>query len=132
MPPILSLAWAVKLRLIGLVAAGSLVWLYFRYDPAQHLFPKCPFLMLTGFKCPGCGSQRAVHQLLHGDITGAAQANILFVLLLPYVLLGLVLEYTAWGRQQFATRRRWYGYRATLLALVIVIGYWVARNVWNF
>ncbi len=71
-----------------------------------------------------------MHHLLHGDIGGAAQANVLFVLFLPYVLCGLLLEYTAWGRQRVALRRRWYGYRATLVVLVVIIGWWVARNFW--
>lgn len=123
---------AGKLRLVVLLVAGAIAGLYFWYDPSQYLFPKCPFLMLTGLKCPGCGSQRALHQLLHGNVGQAVQANWLFVLALPYVLPGLVLEYTAWGRQQFALRRRWYGYRATIVVFVVVVGYWVARNIWHF
>ncbi len=118
---------------LGGVALLSLIgWLYFRFDPALYPFPKCPFQYITGFKCPGCGSQRALHQLLHGHLGNAAQANPLFILILPYLLPGLVLEYTRWGRQQIALRRRWYGYRATLVVGVVVVAYWLARNVWGF
>ncbi|RYU86148.1 DUF2752 domain-containing protein [Mucilaginibacter terrigena] len=33
----------------------------------NHLIP-CPFKQLTGLDCPGCGLQRSVIALLHGDI----------------------------------------------------------------
>ncbi|MEE1348254.1 MAG: DUF2752 domain-containing protein, partial [Bacteroidales bacterium] len=60
------------------------------FDPARSgLFPHCPFLMMTGFKCPGCGSQRAIHSLLHLDFATAFRYNAMLVLSLPFVLLCL-------------------------------------------
>ncbi|MFN0215317.1 MAG: DUF2752 domain-containing protein [Saprospiraceae bacterium] len=115
----------------ALLAVGLLV-VYFFLDPNSHFFPKCPFLWLSGWKCPGCGSQRAIHHLLHGDFLGAFRVNFLFVLALPYVFLGLVLEYTAWGRRQIPIRRRWYGYRATLVTLFAVLIFGFTRNLWGF
>ena len=57
---------------------------YFALDPATNaIFPRCPFLTLTGLKCPGCGSQRAIHCLLHADIRGAAAYYFLLVAWLP-------------------------------------------------
>jgi len=119
-------------KFAGALLAAGLLGIYFFLDPEQHLFPKCPFLWLSGWKCPGCGSQRAVHHLLHVDLLAALRVNFLFVLAFPYVLFGLVLEYTVWGRKQIAIRRNWYGYRATLVALVAVLAFGVARNVWGF
>jgi len=116
----------------GALLAAGLLGVYFFLDPEQHFFPKCPFLWLSGWKCPGCGSQRAVHHLLHGNVLEALRVNCLFVLALPYVLLGLTLEYTAWGRKQMAIRRRWYGYRAALVALVCVVFFGIIRNIWGF
>lgn len=44
---------------------GALV-AYFLVDPEDNaLFPACPFHWATGLLCPGCGSQRALHHLLH-------------------------------------------------------------------
>ena len=117
---------------VAVIFAGLVGWLYYRFDPAHFPFPKCPFLTLTGYKCPGCGSQRALHNVLHGKMQAAGGSNFLFLASLPYVLFGLVLEYTGWGRQQILVRRRWYGYRATVATLVIVLLFWVARNVWGF
>lgn len=121
-----------SIRGIGMLLAVLLGWLYFRFDPTLYPFPKCPFWSLTGLKCPGCGSQRALHQLLHGQVGAAAQANLLFVLVLPYLLPGLALEYTAWGQRQSAVRRRWYGYRASLVVFTVVVAFWLGRNVWGF
>ena len=44
---------------------------YFAVDPATFPFmPQCVFHRLTGLQCVGCGSQRMLHALLHGDIAG--------------------------------------------------------------
>ncbi len=119
------------IKYLGALLAAGLLVVYFFLDPAQHFFPKCPFLWLTGWKCAGCGAQRAVHYLLHGDILEAFRVNFLFVLAFPYVLFGLILEYTAWGQKQIGIRRRWYGYWATLVALFAVLIFGIARNVWG-
>lgn len=45
--------------------------------------PKCTFKFLTGYDCPGCGSQRMLHALLHGDIAAAWQANAVLLCMIP-------------------------------------------------
>lgn len=63
------------------------VYIYFRVNPNDSsFFPKCPLLTLTGIKCPGCGSQRAIHALLHADIRTAFSYNALFIISIPYIL----------------------------------------------
>ena len=44
-------------------------------------FPKCLFFSLTGLQCPGCGSQRALHSLLHLDLVAALRYNAYMVFL---------------------------------------------------
>src|SRR6478752_6842274 len=91
------------LRVPGLcaLAAVAAVGLVAVVDPNQpgH-YPTCPFLALTGMYCPGCGSLRAVHDLAHGDISGALARNPLTVL----VLGGLVVAYAAWARRLWLGR----------------------------
>lgn len=65
------------------IAAAILIVVYGAIDPAGHFFPRCPFRMLTGFDCPGCGSQRAIHCLLNGDIAGAWSYNAMLVVAIP-------------------------------------------------
>jgi hypothetical protein len=65
-------------------AIGALI--FFVFDPTQvSIFPPCLFHQLTGLDCPGCGAQRALHQLLHGNFLAAFRLNALFVLSLPLV-----------------------------------------------
>jgi Protein of unknown function (DUF2752) len=70
------------------VAAGVITLEVF--DPANsRIFPPCPVHYLTGWFCPGCGSLRAIHQLLQGDFRTAWAMNPLTVLLLPFIGYGL-------------------------------------------
>lgn len=97
-------------------------------DPnrAGH-YPTCPFLLLTGRYCPGCGSLRAVHALVHGDVGAAVGLNVLTVA-------GVVLLVAMWGRW---TLRRWRGRPRTTVApawtvyagLAVVLAFWVLRNL---
>lgn len=48
-----------------------LLWILFSVNPgwkALFRFPPCPFHLLTGCYCPGCGGTRAVTELLNGHI----------------------------------------------------------------
>ena len=119
-------------KISGAFLVAGLIGVYFFLNPEKHFFPKCPFLWLTSWKCPGCGSQRAVHHLLHGDFLEALRVNFIFVLAFPYVIFGLILEYTPWGRAQIPIRRKWYGFRASMVALVAVLAFGIARNVWGW
>ena len=71
------------------VLAAAIAMLDF-FDPATSgLFPPCPLRYLTGWYCPGCGSLRAIHQLLHGNLSAAWALNPLTVLLLPFITYGI-------------------------------------------
>ena len=71
---------AILLPIIGAVAvSGALFVLYF-FNPAQSgFYPLCLFHSTTGLLCPGCGSLRAMHQLLHGNVIAALHCNLLLV-----------------------------------------------------
>mgnify|MGYP002522573436 FL=1 len=72
-------------------ACVGFVFVYSRFSPESNAwFPKCIFLQLTGLKCPGCGSQRVVHNLLNLNIHKAFEANAFLVLSLPYIIVLLV------------------------------------------
>jgi hypothetical protein len=85
---------------VAIVAAG-LIMLRVSNPVSSGLFPPCPFLWLTGFYCPGCGSLRAVHHLLQGDFAAAFSFNPFTILALPFV------GYGAASRAAFLVRGRY-------------------------
>jgi hypothetical protein len=77
---------------LWLVAAGALAAgaLLFTFDPATAgFFPPCPFRWATGLLCPGCGTLRAIHQILHGHFAAALALNPMLVLTLPLLAASL-------------------------------------------
>jgi len=72
-----------------LLLAGS-VYLYVFEPGKTGLFPPCLFRALTGLTCPGCGSTRAIHQILHGHFATAFMLNPLFLLAIPFLLYALL------------------------------------------
>jgi hypothetical protein len=75
------------------VAGGALVACAYvsAVDPNRSsAYPQCPWKLVTGLDCPMCGATRAVHSLLRGDVVGAMDHNLLFVLLLPVFIYAFV------------------------------------------
>jgi hypothetical protein len=50
----------------------------------------CPSAAL-GVWCPGCGGLRAVNDLTNGDVLGAASSNLAFIVVLPFLVVGLAV-----------------------------------------
>src|SRR6476469_3146789 len=84
--------------LAGGLLAASLA-LHVRDPHRSGSWGGCPWLLLTGTYCPGCGGLRAVNDLTDGQVGAAASSNLLFVGSLPLVALW-------WSRSLFT---RWRG-----------------------
>lgn len=113
--------------LLAAVCAGLLL-VYSRFNPEESgWFPKCLFLQITGLKCPGCGSQRVIHSLLHLDVRKAFEANALLVLSIPYIA-ALFASVILKGRfPRFYNALNSFPVIITISALVI--GWWIVRNI---
>jgi hypothetical protein len=75
-----------------LILAGAAAVVLLVFDPATaDFFPPCLFRSLFGFQCPGCGSLRAAHQLLHGDLAAAWALNRTVFVALPLAALAGVI-----------------------------------------
>jgi hypothetical protein len=117
------------LNLILLFLILGVAVVFFVLDPTKHsIFPKCMFHSLTGAYCPGCGSQRALHSLLHFDIAGVVSYNFLF---LPAALL-LLYHYT---HPLFNKFFKWklpnlfYLKSTPWVIFAVVILFWIFRNL---
>lgn len=73
-------------------ALALLLHYYYTHDPAAGASPKCMFKLLTGWDCPGCGSQRALHAALHGDFAAAWGFNPFVFFALPAAVFYIVAE----------------------------------------
>ena len=119
---------------IAATACLLLVWLYQSFSPAQSpFFPKCPFLWLTGFRCPGCGSQRAIHALLNAEIGAAFRQNMLVVIFIPYIVLGAVTDLIRHPSPLvMKIRLHLFGVRAIWIVFTVIVVFAVLRNVCRF
>jgi len=103
-----SRSWPMLIAVFAL--AGACAMLFF-FKPGQYWFyPVCHFYTMTGLYCPGCGSSRALHELLHGNLVEAMRLNAL--LLLGLAGSAWLLARYAWARMHrrrasFAVPSRW-------------------------
>jgi hypothetical protein len=120
------LKWSIVIILLTILAI-----LYKTYNPSgNNYFPKCPFRVLTGLKCPGCGSQRAIHYLLNFDIFNAIKENVILVLSIPYILTGLVFDSLKNSNENILKWRKiLFGRKAIFVILTIIITFWILRNI---
>jgi hypothetical protein len=116
-------------RYVGLSAAalglGGLAYVGL-VDPhrAGSPFPPCPFRLLTGWYCPGCGGLRMTHDLLHADLAAAAVDNLFLLVGLPLLALWIL-----WRRQR---RRPPVTAAAVVVIVVATVGWTVVRNMAGF
>ncbi|QKX07209.1 DUF2752 domain-containing protein [Aquimarina sp. TRL1] len=106
-----------------------LLSLYYLYNPLEsNIFPKCPFYCLTGLHCPGCGSQRAMHQLLHFNIIETINHNALYILGITVILYNFGIQFV---NKYF--QKKYYNYihhpKTPLIIGIIVILFWILRNI---
>ena len=95
----------------------------YNYAPtASSFYPKCLFKLATGLDCPGCGTTRALYQLLHGNVEAAFRFNPMLFVLFAVVLCALpsILR----GRMPRFVERPWFGWSA----LIVLTSYWIFRN----
>jgi len=106
------------------VAAFLTLW-----DPVRSLsWARCPFHALTGLHCAGCGTLRALHQLLHGHLRAALGLNPLTISLLPFLAypflsnVVMVLRGRSLPRVSLPPWTSW-------ALLWTVLAFWIARNI---
>ncbi|WP_397222566.1 DUF2752 domain-containing protein [Nocardiopsis lambiniae] len=112
----------------GAIALAGATLLHFVDPNEPGNYPTCPWLLMTGTFCPGCGTMRAIALTTQGDVLGAISMNPLLTLLVPYIL----WSYVQWVASTIRPPRRpprptpsWFLWTLT----VTVTGFWVARNL---
>ena len=117
--------WLAAIAVAGVAAAAVL---YCFRPGVVNIYPPCPFHTLTGLHCPGCGTLRALHALLHGKVVTALRLNPLTVLAIPFLAYAFAVQaFAAAAGRPPPVIRRW---RWLIWALLgIVLAFWVLRNL---
>jgi len=114
----------LKLRILSVsVVAAAGAWVLYNFAPTAYgFYPPCVFRMLTGLQCPGCGTTRALHHLLHGRFEEAFRLNPMLFVLMAVALFALpsVLR----GRQPGFLMKPWFAWTA----FAVLTSYWIVRN----
>jgi Protein of unknown function (DUF2752) len=120
-------AWPGVITLAAMALGCAVV--LFLFDPSRYPFyPQCLFHRLTGWNCPGCGSLRAMHQLLHGHLLAALRDNLLLILSLPVAAVYSARQFLRWraGLQvTFPAIRP----RGILVFLGVLVIFTIIRNI---
>jgi len=120
------------IKFIPGTAVIFILLLYFFIDAREGGFPACPFFSITNLYCPGCGSQRALSSLLHGDIRDSLEYNPLISLFLPLFLIAAYY----YCRNLFRTDQKAiylvYSNKFVVTILLVILSFWILRNVKGF
>jgi len=113
--------------LIWLSIATGATYLFIFEPGKTGFFPACPFRALTGLNCPGCGSTRGLHRLLHGDVIAAFEFNPLMVVSVPFLLYALV-RYTAAAVSGRPLHKHHVNAKYIWMLFAVIMSFWVFRN----
>jgi hypothetical protein len=115
--------------LLAALAVPAGLFLLYRFEPsADSFYPRCLFHTATGLHCPGCGTTRCLHSLLHGEFRQAAAYNALTLLALPFLVYSAARGGLAFLRGTRPRARPLPGW-AYVVLIGVVLAFWVLRNV---
>lgn len=115
----------------GALSIGALGYLRFVDPNTPGHYPGCPSQSLLGLDCPGCGGMRGTYDLLHGDIAGMLDDNILLIVFWPVALIAFgVWAYRAWTGRRPAPNieKSMRQNRVLVTILIITLVFGVVRN----
>lgn len=114
---------------IGILTGFGILWFYLTVNPSEHsVFPECTFHALTGYHCPGCGSQRAIHDFLNFRFLEGFKHNFLIGL----AFLVLFYQIYLWFRNKLRpekTSNLLYHPKTPWVFLFLVVSFWILRNL---
>jgi hypothetical protein len=116
-----ALGWLITVCAVALA-------LYFISPFDSNVYAPCPFNALTNLHCPGCGTLRGLHELLHGRIGNALSLNLLMVITLPFIAFRFI-KYVAAGIRKRPEQEIFIPSGVIWAFLGIVLLFWLLRNL---
>ena len=116
-------------QIVLLLIIIVLAVIFYFINPVEHqLFPKCIFHSVTGYHCPGCGSQRAIHSLMHLNFKGVISNNFLLLpaafLIIYHYLHPVLNKKLKWKLQNI-----FYFKKTPWIIFGVVVLFWILRNL---
>lgn len=113
-----------------LVMAGII---YFVFDPTKTNlpFPKCPMKFITGYDCPSCGVQRAMHCLLHGEFLNALHYNYFMIFSIPLLILVILASWYNFNHIFDRLYKLVCNKFVLFTYIVLYFAWWIIRNIYN-
>lgn len=122
--------------ILSLLIIFIIVILYVIYSSVDPLdaawMPKCYTYQWFGVRCPGCGTQRALHALLCGEVKTAFMYNPLLVVSLPYLITILIVDSKSIKEKHPKLHNLYLGEKAIWILLSVLIIYTIVRNYFEF
>lgn len=110
----------------------AILYFYYAYYTVSESgwINQCTIHRFTGLECPGCGGQRSLHLLLHGDVAGALHYNAFFVIALPFLIYFYYMAVRVYllKQKEYLNSfifKPWFGF--SLLAFIIL--FFILRNI---
>lgn len=117
------------ISILSFIGFFSVIRYFYINNPADNDTPYviCMSKRIANIDCPGCGGQRAFHQLLHGNFIEAGKLNIFiyfFAPLLTYIFLTFALKPFRINLPDIDISTK-----GLIIALSVLIGFTILRNI---
>lgn len=109
----------------------GVLYLLYNVESERFLLP-CIFQKLTGYQCPGCGTQRAIQSLLHLEFRQSIFYNPILFVAIPFIIILFYLEQLN-GKKRFPQLYRKISGKYSIIGVsVVIMVYWILRNICEF
>ena len=119
---------AIRKAIIIVIIIIAAIALYTFVDPTYSVWaPKCPMRIITGYDCPSCGMQRAIHAILKGHFHKAFMLNPFLWITIPYTLLLALVSFLHTpnaDRLKDIVQHRYLVY----IYIILFFTWWIVRN----
>ncbi|MDD3772086.1 MAG: DUF2752 domain-containing protein [Weeksellaceae bacterium] len=116
---------------LTLLLSGAFLYYFYTYNPdvESSKFIACPSKTFFGLNCPGCGSQRMIHHLLHFEFKQAFHYNPLLFISLPFVIFLLAQTFSNWVLGTNYRTQLFYSNLFVWFLFGLLIVYAILRNI---
>jgi hypothetical protein len=89
----------------------------------------CPFALILGLPCPGCGITRALGHATHGQFREAFENHAIWPILLAYLVFLWIYQLVEVWRGEAPKLPT---YKISAVAIFALLGFWAVRLAWFF